>query len=136
MEDNIILISNYEGRFTINFMGAFPTNKWTNKKGGKIYLTPREAEWVELNLSHLLDKGKIYWEADGVQEINDDSVGKLSEDEKAEFFELNTNTAKAKVRRMKDIKIVNELIDYANENEIESKVLDYLVDKANALEGV
>ena len=53
-EKEIVLINKSKGKFTINFLGAFPINK-SAPKGGKLYLTEREFEWLQANSPHILD---------------------------------------------------------------------------------
>lgn len=125
MEKEVVLIVNTKGPLYINFEGAFPVNKWANPKG-KIYLTEREWDWVQVNVGHLLGNKLLVEGQEPDEEQAETEVD-------ASIFKLNTNKAKAKIRRMTDIDEINGLIDYANDNEIENKIVDALVQRYNEL---
>jgi hypothetical protein len=50
----IVLINKGKSKLTVNFQGAFPVNK-VAPKGGKMYLSEREYEWVQANYPHILE---------------------------------------------------------------------------------
>ncbi|MGG1547149.1 hypothetical protein ABE347_06620 [Bacillus paralicheniformis] len=124
-----VLINKTPGRMTINFLGAFPQNKWTNKENGKIYLTEKEWEWVQTNIPHVLEKGFLIEEG-SVTNVKTDS-DKAKEFES--FFKQHVNKAKAQIAKMDDLDEINALIDYANDHEIDNKAVDALVERANEL---
>lgn len=122
-----VLINNDIGRFTINFLGNFP-NKWANP-GGKIYLTEKEWDFVKVNLSHILEKG--FLSEEGSEKVKVKTKAK-DETELAKFFDQNTNKAKAQVKKM-ELNDVNELIEYANDHEIDNALVTALMNRANEL---
>lgn len=124
-----VLINKTLGRMTINFLGAFPQNKWTNKENGKIYLTGKEWEWVQTNIPHVLEKGFLIEEG-SVTNVKTNS-DKAKEFES--FFKQHVNKAKAQIAKMDDLDEINALIDYANDHEIDNKAVDALVERANEL---
>lgn len=131
MEEKVekILINNRIGKMTINFMGSFPNNKWVKNKGDKFYLNKREWEWVKSNIPDVLESGALIEEGKESELITDDD----GEKKLKEFFAMHTNKAKAKIKKMDSIKEIDELIDYANDNELENKIVDALVERANEL---
>jgi hypothetical protein len=125
----IVLINNTGGRNTVNFKGTFPQNKWTGKKGGKIYLTEREFEWLEINHPHALGKSWIVEGSGQKVEVEE----KTDEERHAEFFKQHVNKAKSKIAKMESLDEINELIEYASFNEIDNKAVDTLIERANEL---
>ena len=123
----INVISLVEGRFTINFLGAFPHNKFALNKGQKISLTQEEFDFVEANLSHLFGKSIVL-------EGQENKVDPKSSDElkPEEFFKLHHAKAKAQIKEL-ELKDVDSLIDYANDNEIDNTVVTALVERSNEL---
>lgn len=132
MEKDIVLISNVDYTLVINVGSS--EDKVSRRKGTKMYLNEREADYVRFNYGESLENGLFYFQGEEV-ELNEAKINNtaLSTSEKEEFFELNTNTAKAKVRKMTDLKAIDELIEYANNEEIESKIVDALVKRYNEL---
>ncbi|MEM5838869.1 hypothetical protein [Bacillus sp. LMB3902] len=124
-----VLINKTPGRMTINFLGVFPQNKWTNKENGKIYLTGKEWEWVQTNIPHVLEKGFLIEEG-SVTNVKTNS-DKAKEFES--FFKQHVNKAKAQIAKMDDLDEINALIDFANDHEIDNKAVDALVERANEL---
>ena len=126
-----VLINKTPGRFTINFMGAFPNNKWTAKKNGKIYLTDREWEWVQTNIPHIIEKGLLVVEGSKQEkEVNQNEQNEINPEA---FFKQHHAKAKSQISKMTNLDDINKLIDYANDNELEGSVVDALVERANQL---
>lgn len=109
-------------------------DKISRKKGTTLYLTEEEADYVRFNYPDSLENGVFYFEGEEIELNEAKETGKLMNiDDKAEFFKLHTNSAKAKIKKIDDTKLIDELIDYANDNEIEGKVVDALVKRYNEL---
>lgn len=130
-QKEIVLINKHRLPLTINFQGIFPNNKRA-VTNGKFYLTEKEWEWVQHNLSYLIDSGMVVLEG---SEETEEKTETTSDQEKAhkEFFEQHVNKAKAKVSKMEDLEEINALIEYANDNEINNKAVDALIERANKL---
>lgn len=119
------LVNESKGRFTINFKGAFPNNKWA-MPGGKIYLTKPEWDFLKVDSPHVIDEILV-------EEGKKPKKEKKDKKDLASFFEQNTNTAKSKIRKMESKEDVEELIRYANDNELNNKIVDALVKRSNEL---
>lgn len=127
-QKEIVLINKHYLTVTINFAGAFPQNK-TAKPGGKFYLTEKEWEWMQYNLPNFMKTGKVVLEG-----TESETKAPVNKDEEAEkFFSQHVNKAKSQASKMEDLEHINALIDYANDNEINTKAVDALIDRANEL---
>ena len=125
------LVNKTKSRIAINFLGAFPNNKWANTDG-KIYLSEEEWDWVQTNIPHWLEKGKLV-EAGSE---NDKPVKSTSDEEKEmqEFFEKHTNSAKSVISKMTDVEQIDKLIEYGNDNDVHNKkIVDLLAKRYNEL---
>jgi hypothetical protein len=127
-----VLINQVDGRFTINFMGSFPNNKFALRKGQKIYLTEEEWDFVQSNYPHIVGNQVIVEGNEQVEDSTQSPDQEGDEGDQSQFFEQNTNTAKAQIRRM-EAEDVSKLIDYANYEELNNKIVDALVERANEL---
>lgn len=131
MEQKEITLINKSGcKQYINFAGVFPHNKWA-RANGKVYLTEKEWEWCEINIPASLEKG--LWVLEGAEDPKKGADDIDPEAKKADFFKQHVNKAKAQVAKMEDLAEVNALIDYANDNEIDNKTVDALIERANKL---
>lgn len=126
-----VLINQVDGRFTINFEGSFPNNKFALKKGQKIYLTEEEWDFVQSNLPKIIGN-QVTIEGDSPESPRPEQGSGGSDVDSEEFFAQNTNKAKAQIKKMKT-NDVEKLITYANENELNNKIVDALVDRSNEL---
>lgn len=125
MAKEIILVNKVEGMFTINFRGDFP-NKTARRKGQKIYLTEKEFDYVKNNYPEILGE-KVVLEGEEVKE-------ETSNVDAESLFELHHAKAKKQISEMTDKKEIDDLIHYANMNELNNSVVDALVEKSNELE--
>lgn len=137
-KEEVVLISNVDGRFTINFMGAFQ-NKWTKGKGGKLYLSEREFEFFKLNYPHLLENKTVSVLGQEKEESAKENDGEKDQDKNdqeidpKEFFEQHTNKIKSQVKEMDNKDQIDKLLEYADENDITTKAVDALMDRYNEL---
>ena len=125
MDEKIVLISQVNGRNTINFLGAFPVNKFALKRGQRIYLSEAEYEFVKSNVPHLLDS-KFILEGQQPKEPENDQL--TPED----FFKLHHAKAKSQIKEM-ELEKVESLIDFANMNELDNAVVNALIKRSNEL---
>ena len=125
MDEKVVLINQVDGRFTINFLGAFPNNKFALKKGQKIYLSKEEFEFVQSNVPHLLGN-QVILEGEEPKEPKHDHL------DPEEFFKQHHATAKAQIKEM-ELKEVESLIDFANTNELDNAVVNALIKRSNEL---
>lgn len=127
----VVLINKHYLPLSINFQGVFPNNKRA-VPGAKFYLTEKEYEWVKYNLPELEETGKLVLGGESDEEVTINSPEKR-ENEYAEFFAQHVNKAKSQASKLEDLDHINALIDYANDNEINTKAVDALIDRANEL---
>jgi len=130
-QKEIVLINKHHIPLTINFMGVFPNNK-SAVPGGKFYLTDREWEWIQHNQKQIVEKKMVVLEG---SEGSDEKVNTVKDQDevKAKFFDQHVNKAKSQIAKMDNIDEINELINYANDNEINNKAVDALIERANEL---
>lgn len=124
-----VLINKVDGRFTINFLGAFPHNKFALRKGQRIYLNEMEWDFVKNNLSHIIgNQVTIEGEEEEVEEKKKEEG--LSPEQ---YFEQHHSTARSQIKGLAK-ETIDEYIEYANENEINNKTVDQLIERANELD--
>ena len=126
-EKEIVLINKAGQLFTINFMGAFPINKWANPDG-RYYLSPKEYDFVKSNFSHLLGKQLVLEgeEGEGYNQVDEVSA--------EAFFTMHHTKQKAAIKEMSDEKL-QDLLDYADLNDITKKIVKEIEDQYLANEG-
>lgn len=126
-EKEIVLINKAGQLFTINFMGAFPINKWANPDG-KYYLTPKEYDFVKANYSHILGKQLVHEGEEG------ETYNQIDEVSPDAFFTMHHTKQKAAIKEMSDEKL-QELLEYADLNEINKKIVKEIEDQYLQNEG-
>src|SRR5699024_7945984 len=103
-------------------------NKFALKKGQKIYLTEEEWDFVQSNLPKIIGN-QVTIEGNSPESPKPEQGSDVDSEK---FFAQNTNKAKAQIKKMK-ADDVEKLIAYANENELNNKIVDALVDRSNEL---
>lgn len=120
-EKEIVLVNKSKGKFTVNFQGAFPVNKMA-PKNGKIYVTEREYEWIQINYPHILEgeEKKLYLENEAPVENN-----KLDDET---FFKQHHNTVKSAIAKM-DAAELEQRYRYAQLKEVSEGIVKAIEDR-------
>lgn len=102
-EKEIVLINKSKSKLTINFRKEFPMNKYA-LKGGKLYLTEREYEWLQMNHPNLLEgEGKRLFREDELtveaDVLSDEEFFKQSQKKiKSAIAEMGTEEVESRYR--------------------------------------
>jgi hypothetical protein len=125
-EKEIVLINKSKGKFTINFQGAFPQNKWA-VRDGKIHLSEKEYEWVKATYPHILkgDSQRLFKEGEEPAKAAGSASG---EDENKAFFSQHHNKVKSAIKEM-DEEEAQAKLNYAQLNDVSDGVVKALEDR-------
>lgn len=125
----IVLVNKSMGRFTINFQGVFPRNKFA-KKDGKIYLTDKEFDYVKSTFPHVLEGEEkvLYLE-------NELAALEQAEEDIKKFFEQKPAKIKAAIAKM-DEKEAESKLNYAQLNEVDDEIVKAIEDRILELDKV
>jgi hypothetical protein len=111
-QEHVLINKGCKGKFTINFMGAFPQNKWA-MPNGKIYLNDKEMDFVKATYPHVLGKQLVLEGQEPEVKKEDD------------FFKLHHTQWKSQVAEMSIEEVESKLAE-ANEKGIEGKIVEAL----------
>lgn len=124
-KNEIVLINKSQGRFTLNFQGAFQ-NK-TAVRDGKFYLTEKEYDYLKATYPHILegDERRLYPEG---EEPTYTGSGASGADENEAFFAQHHTKVKSAISKM-ELEEAEEKYKYAQLHEVSDAIIKALEDR-------
>jgi hypothetical protein len=121
-KNEIVLINKTKGRFTINFQGSFPQNKFA-AKDGKFFLSQKEMDFVKATYPHILEgKEKCLYLEDELS-----SFIEVSGADNETFFAKHHSKVKSAIAKMGEEE-AQEKYEYAQLHDVSETIIKALED--------